>query len=474
MNNQILPQKYTIIRAINSSPVPATYLARNLRTGSRVIIKSFSFGLVDSQWHSFNQIENEIKTLKRLNHAQIPKYLDSFQEESSFYLVQEFIKGETLSTQKVYLEEEVIAIAKQVLSILIYLSSQNPPVVHHDLKPENLLIDKDNKIYLIDFGISKEIKGETIGLTTQFGGTEGFIAPEKILGKKSDIRSDLYSLGVTLACLITRTPSSKAVSLLNDDFELIKGALDSYCSKELSNWVQVLVKRKPVDRYSDAAVALSLLEKSTASSSGLVEGKKDLDLAIEYSYFNWLKGRLVVEGDENWFIVGREKFACEGFITKIGQEEAYGQINMPTNGLIYQGRKVSGYVRELRRQYNYQKELDSSLSRFQNYALIKCASELGEKNQKSLRALLNRGEIISSWSNYKLLKIYLNPSLLRTHPVKILITPEKSNKSVWLVPDYMKSAYRALLWCKGYPIKLSEFIVCCRNLQKQSRQRGII
>ena len=62
-------------------------------------------------------------------------------------------------------------------------------------------------------GISKQIKGKTIGLTTQFGGTEGFIAPEKILGRKLDIRSDLYSLGVVLSCLISLTPTSRPAFL---------------------------------------------------------------------------------------------------------------------------------------------------------------------------------------------------------------------------------------------------------------------
>ncbi len=154
MNNQILPQKYTIIRTINTSAARATYLARNLRTGSRVIIKSFSFGLTKSQWHSFNQIENEIKILKSLNHPQIPKYIDSFQTDNAFYLVQEFIEGEELSTQKVYSEKEIIDIAKQILSILVYLQGLDLPLVHHDLKPENTLIDSEGKIYLVDFGIS--------------------------------------------------------------------------------------------------------------------------------------------------------------------------------------------------------------------------------------------------------------------------------------------------------------------------------
>ena len=276
LSSQILNEKYAIIRTINKR----TYLARNLNSGYRVILKSFSFGLPESQWQGFNQIENEIHILKNLNHPQIPKYVDSFQIDNNFYLVQEFIKGEELSNQKVYLEEEIIDIAKQVLSILIYLSSQNPPVVHHDLKPDNILIDKYNKIYLIDFGISKQIKEQTIGITTQFGGTEGFIAPEKILGRNSNVRSDLYSLGITLACLLTRTPSSSAVSLLNDDFELRSGILDSYCSKELSDWVRGLIKRKPDDRYLDAVVAakkLTEMTKKTIRFGQVNQAEKKLD-----------------------------------------------------------------------------------------------------------------------------------------------------------------------------------------------------
>ena len=264
MNNNLvcLNNKYVVIRTINNSFGRATYLARNLNTGSRVMIKSFSFGSSENKWNSFNQIENEIKILKSLNHPQIPKYLDSFESGNSFYLVQEFINGKTLSTQKVYLEKEVIDIAKQILSILVYLQGLNPPLVHHDIKPENLLLDKKEKVYLVDFGISKEIKGETIGVTT-LSGTEGFIAPERILGRKSDVRSDLYSLGITLSCLITKTPTSRAVSLLNDGFELRNGVLD--CGDRLSDWIKKLVKRKPNDRFQNAAVALVQLQQISSS-----------------------------------------------------------------------------------------------------------------------------------------------------------------------------------------------------------------
>lgn len=259
---QILNQKYVVINLIRNN----TYLARDLNSSSRVIIKKFSFG--ESNWNNFSQVENEIKILKNLNHPQIPKYLDSSQEDNNFYLVQEYIAGEELSTQKVLPEKEIIDIAKQLLSILIYLQSFNFPVVHHDIKPENILVNKEGKIYLVDFGISKEITGRTIGVTTQFGGTEGFIAPEKMLGKKLDIRSDLYSLGMTLACLITRTSSSKAVSLLSNDFELRREILSkNNCSRELFNWVQRLVKLKPENRFENAKVALDRLLNISSNNS---------------------------------------------------------------------------------------------------------------------------------------------------------------------------------------------------------------
>ncbi|MBW4532505.1 MAG: protein kinase [Pleurocapsa minor HA4230-MV1] len=72
------------------------------------------------------------------------------------------------------------------------------------MKPQNIIIDSEENIHLIDFGISKELSDKTLGITTQFGGTEGFIAPEKILLRRTDNRSDLYSLGMVLALYIDR------------------------------------------------------------------------------------------------------------------------------------------------------------------------------------------------------------------------------------------------------------------------------
>ena len=241
--------KYVVLETLQENSNAKVYVARKQGKEGRVVLKIFAFG--SSNWKTLDAIENEYKAISKISHPQIPKVLDYFKTKQEVCIVLEHIEGKPLPTGIRYSDDKIFEIAFQLLDILQYLEKNH--IVHHDIKPSNILIDSNQKIYLIDFGIAKEISSRTMGLTTQFAGTNGYIAPEKVLGRKADSRSDLYSLGVTLAVLKLGVRESQAHSILNNKFE-VKKCFRS--GAKILVFIHNLVQLSPEDRYCNTVNAM--------------------------------------------------------------------------------------------------------------------------------------------------------------------------------------------------------------------------
>lgn len=151
--------------------------------------------------------QKEANLLAQLDHSGLTKVSDLFNEGGRWYLVMEYVDGETLEAIAQHSgrrmpEATVITWALQLCDVLAYLHSRNPPVIFRDIKPSNIMLTPDGRIKLIDFGIARFFKpGQT--RDTRNMGTPGFAAPEQYGKGQTDGRSDIYSLGVTLHCLLT-------------------------------------------------------------------------------------------------------------------------------------------------------------------------------------------------------------------------------------------------------------------------------
>ncbi len=167
-----------------------------------------------SELKHYDLMEREARVLRQLSHPGIPSYydhfVDSFGRGNALYLVGEFIDGKSLEEEKEtrrYTEKEVLAILQQLATILKYLHEQNPPIIHRDIKPGNILRQhSDQTLRLIDFGSVKEKlfspKGMQQGSTIV--GTYGYMAPELFYGKATPA-TDLYALGVLAVELLSQT-----------------------------------------------------------------------------------------------------------------------------------------------------------------------------------------------------------------------------------------------------------------------------
>ncbi len=156
----------------------------------------------------------ESSILRSLVHHGLPRFICEYENENCLCVVREYVSGMPLSDmakEHHFTEQEAVDITLQLCGILSYLHSQNPPVIHRDIKPQNIIIDNSGKVKLIDFGISRNYdvnaKKDTV-----FFGTQEFAPPEQYGFSQTDNRADLFSLGIVFGWLLTGETEVEKVS----------------------------------------------------------------------------------------------------------------------------------------------------------------------------------------------------------------------------------------------------------------------
>ncbi|HEX6123921.1 MAG TPA: protein kinase [Pyrinomonadaceae bacterium] len=217
--NTLIQNRYLIVHLIGKGGMGEVYLAVDQRLGSAVALKRTYFAGDEMLGNAF---EREARTLARMRHPVLPKVSDHFGENEEQYLVMEHIAGDDLAkrlegAQKPFPVSWVMFWADQLLDALSYLHSNEPPIIHRDIKPQNLKLTDDNHIILLDFGLSKTTTGQThisnSGSTGSVVGYTPHYAPmEQIRGIGTNPKSDLYSLSATLYQLMTNVIPADALT----------------------------------------------------------------------------------------------------------------------------------------------------------------------------------------------------------------------------------------------------------------------
>ncbi len=205
----VLQGRYQLERKLGSGGMSTVYLARDLRFGTIerwCAVKEMSNAALDTNTRRLNleNFQREANILASLNHTAIPKVFDFFSQDSKSYLVMEFIEGTDLEgvwsrTRAPLAPKDVIPWALQICDVLDYLHGQTPPVMFRDVKPSNVMLTKQQRIMLIDFGIAKIFQSGPNGTMI---GTEGYAPPEQYRGI-AEPRGDVYALGATMHHLLT-------------------------------------------------------------------------------------------------------------------------------------------------------------------------------------------------------------------------------------------------------------------------------
>src|SRR6266851_8279196 len=203
----LLDGRYRVNKIIGLGGMGRVYLANDTRLANRpVAVKEMIVGEGLQEKKAIEDFAREARVLAPLSHPGIPNLIDYFVETSRHYLVMEYIDGGDLQSWldsqgpngKVP-ESKVLRWGRQILDVLSFLHAQKPPIVYRDLKPANIMIDKNGRAMLIDFGIARFLPPG--GRGTQIGSV-GYAPPEQYLGKLEP-RSDVYALAATMHHLLT-------------------------------------------------------------------------------------------------------------------------------------------------------------------------------------------------------------------------------------------------------------------------------
>ncbi len=254
------PQGYQVDRVLghNVHGGRVTYLAQDLNAEIPVVVKQFQFA--GNTWGNYDAYQREVDILQQLDHPRIPKYLTSWETPSGFCLVQEYKTGSTLANVgRKFTLDEVKQIAIDILDVLIYLQQQQPPIVHRDLKPENILIDEQNQVYVIDFGFARN-NDQEVAASSTVKGTLGFMPPEQLFNRPLTKAADLYSLGVTLVCLLTGHKSTEIDRLIDHNYRLDLRSHLGHLPANFLAWLIKITDPNPDQRYLDAQDALTALQ----------------------------------------------------------------------------------------------------------------------------------------------------------------------------------------------------------------------
>jgi serine/threonine protein kinase len=222
-NNTLLQGRYQIIEQIGRGGMGAVYKATDIRLRTVVALKQT---LVEGE-PLRRAFEREAQLLAALRHSSLPRVSDHFVDPQGQFLVMEYIPGEDLGAlleqqKRPFDVADVLRWADQLLDVLAYLHTHEPPIIHRDIKPQNMKRTAGNNIILLDFGLAKGSAAQTRATSAGsiFGYTPHYAPLEQIHGTGTDPRSDLYSLGATLYHLITdQTPIdalSRAGAKVND------------------------------------------------------------------------------------------------------------------------------------------------------------------------------------------------------------------------------------------------------------------
>jgi serine/threonine protein kinase len=295
--NTLLQNRYLIVHLIGKGGMGDVYLAIDQRLGSAVALKRTFFSGDEMLANAF---EREARTLARLRHNVLPKVSDHFTEDDMQYLIMEHIAGDDLAkrlevSEKPFPVGWVLFWADQLLDALGYMHSQEPPVIHRDIKPQNLKLTAENTIILLDFGLSKNTLGETRSATTGsvVGYTPHFAPMEQIRGMGTNPRSDIYSLSATLYQLLTNVVPpdvlTRAEDLLGGKPDPIQplNAVNPDISEKVSDVILKGMAVSQEQRFSDSRE----MQKALREAHALIQnGNQAQTVALDTQSHNEVSG----------------------------------------------------------------------------------------------------------------------------------------------------------------------------------------
>lgn len=288
----MISDRYEIIDRVGSGGMADVYKAKCHRLNRYVAIK------VLKQEYSNDakfvaKFRGEAQSVAGLSHPNIVNVYDVGEDNGLYYIVMELVEGITL---KKFIEKKGKLDVKEAVGIGIQIAqgmeaAHNNHIIHRDIKPQNIIISKEGKVKVTDFGIAKAATSNTI--TSNAMGSVHYISPEQARGGYSDEKSDIYSLGVTLYEMLSgKVPfegeSTVTVALAHIQDEAVPlEEIDPTMPMSLSKIVQKCMQKKPDMRYMSSAALISDLKRALSEPDGdyvnIVDDEDDFSPTIKFS-----------------------------------------------------------------------------------------------------------------------------------------------------------------------------------------------
>lgn len=259
--------RYNVIAELGAGNMGRVILAEDTMMNFPVVVKEMLSNFADEKDREYKEkrFKEEARILFRLKHPNLPRVTEFFTEDGSLFLAMEYVEGENL--QKLLKSrpgmqitiDEAVKWMGEVLDVLKYVHNQDPPILHRDIKPPNIMVTKAGEVLLVDFGIARTLEATAY---THIG-TPGFASLDHYTGNFSP-SSDIYSLGATFHYLLT---GSNPRSRKEFDFPPISTFRDDV-PPEIDHIFKKMLELKPKNRYQKSEEVLEDLEKLRKKTSG--------------------------------------------------------------------------------------------------------------------------------------------------------------------------------------------------------------
>jgi serine/threonine protein kinase/formylglycine-generating enzyme required for sulfatase activity/cephalosporin-C deacetylase-like acetyl esterase len=204
ISGSIFAGRYQVIEELGRGGMGRVYRVLDKKLGEEVALKLIKPEIAADE-ETIRRFRNELRTARKIGHPNVTRMYDLGEDEGTHYITMEYVRGEDLKSfihrSGRLTVDKAVTIAEQISEGLAEAHRQG--VVHRDLKPQNIMIDRDGNARIMDFGIARSVKPEGITGSAVMIGTPEYMSPEQVEGKAVDPRSDLYSLGIILYEMLT-------------------------------------------------------------------------------------------------------------------------------------------------------------------------------------------------------------------------------------------------------------------------------
>ena len=269
----ILDKRYEIQAKVGQGGMSHVYRARDLKMGRDVAIKVLKEEFSGNA-EFVEKFNNEARSAARLTHSNIVAAYDTVDTDDMHYIVMELVEGITL---KNYIARKTKLSNKETIGIAIQAAegiaeAHRKGIIHRDIKPQNIIISKDGKVKVADFGIAKAASGDS--MNQDVIGSAHYIAPEQAKTGEADARSDLYSLGITMYEMITgRLPydGENTVDIVMAHLQNVMVPPAVYNHEiypALSDIITRATRKDPAERYQSAEELIEDLKHAAMEPEG--------------------------------------------------------------------------------------------------------------------------------------------------------------------------------------------------------------